>query len=74
MCIRDSDTQAIGLGGKDARVLVTCAMPVPTVWLVEAGLGRDRLAATTVERGTIVSRVERVYACLLYTSDAADEN
>jgi len=56
------DTQAIGLGGKDARVLVTCAMPVPVAWLVEAGLGRDRLAATAVERGTIVSRVERVYA------------
>lgn len=52
------DTRAIG----DGTVFVTCATPLPLSWLVAAGLGRDRLAAVSVERGRVVAKVERVYA------------
>ncbi len=56
------ETRAVGVGGRDKKTLVTCAMPVPTAWLLEAGLGRDRLAAVTVDGGRAVARIERVYA------------
>ena len=61
------ETRALGLGGRDTRILVTCAMPLPLAWLVEAGLGKDRLGKLVVE-GTkqaperVVARIERVYA------------
>jgi len=56
------DTRALGLGGRDTRVIATCAMPIPVDWLLEAGLGRDRLAEPEVEEGRAVARIERVYA------------
>ncbi len=56
------ETRAMGLGGRDKKTLVTCAMPVPIAWLLEASLGRDRLAAVTVDGGRAVARIERVYA------------
>lgn len=61
------DTLALGLGGGDTRVLATCAMPVPTSWLVTAGLGRHRLGEVVVEKRAgrphrVVARMERVYA------------
>lgn len=55
------DTRAVS-DGRDAEVIVTCATPVLVRWMVEAGLGRDRLAAVTVERGRVVATVERVFA------------
>ena len=55
-------TVALGLGGRDARVLVTQAMPVPLHWLVEAGLGRDRLDRIDIEDGVMVAKVQRTYA------------
>ncbi len=55
------DTRAFGVG-RDARVLVTCAMAVPLAALVRAGLGEDRLAAVRLERGRVVARIERVFA------------
>ena len=55
------DARALG-EGRDATVLITCATPVPLRWIVEAGLGRDRLAGVAVERGRVVANIERVYA------------
>ena len=55
------ESRAFG-AGKDARVLVTCASPVSLATLARAGLGRDRLESVTREKGTIVARIERVYA------------
>lgn len=55
------DTRAIG-EGRDAAVFITCATPLRTAWLLDAGLGRDRLAGVTVSRGRVVAKVERVYA------------
>jgi ATP-dependent helicase HrpB len=55
------DSRAFGVG-RDARVLVTCAMAVPLAVLARAGLGHDRLAAVTLDRKRIVARIERVYA------------
>lgn len=55
------DTRALG-DGRDATLLITCATPVRIAWLVEAGLGVDRMAAVRVERGRVVAKVERVYA------------
>lgn len=55
------DTRALG-SGRDARVLVTCAMPVPLAALLRAGLGEERVAAVRVDNKTIVATLERVYA------------
>jgi ATP-dependent helicase HrpB len=56
------DSHAIGLGGRETRIIATCAAPVKLAWLAELGLGRDRLAAITVKEGVVVAEIERVYA------------
>jgi hypothetical protein len=55
------DSRAFG-AGRDARVLVTCALAVPLSVLARAGLGRDRLAAVKLERRRMVAQIERVFA------------
>ncbi|MET0339735.1 MAG: helicase-related protein [Polyangiales bacterium] len=55
------DTRALG-AGRDARVLVTCAMAVPLSVLTRAGLGEDRLASVRLERKRIIASIERVFA------------
>ena len=55
------DTRALG-AGRDARVLVTCAMAVPLTLLARMGLGEDRLASVQLEKKRVVARVERVFA------------
>ena len=55
------ETRALG-AGRDARVLITCAMPLPVGMLARAGLGSDRLGAVTLERKRVSATVERVYA------------
>ncbi len=55
-------TRAASTVGGDATVFITCATPLSTRWMVEAGLGRDRLAEVRAERGRVLARVERVYA------------
>ena len=55
-------TVALGLGKRDSRVVVTRAMPVPTAWLVEAGLGRERLQRLDIDDGVVVAKIERTYA------------
>lgn len=55
-------TVALGLGKRDARVVVTRAMPVGLRDLAEAGLGRARAVEPAVENGKVVAVVERVYA------------
>lgn len=55
------DSRAVG-EGRDAALYVTCATPLPRPWLLEAGIGRDRLASVTVTRGRAVAKIERVYA------------
>jgi ATP-dependent helicase HrpB len=55
------DTRGFG-AGRDARILVTCAMPVPLALLAQAGLGEDRLASVQLDRKRVVARIERVYA------------
>jgi ATP-dependent helicase HrpB len=55
------DTRAFG-AGRNARVLVTCAMAVPLAALARAGLGSERIVAVRVEHRRIVASLERVYA------------
>jgi ATP-dependent helicase HrpB len=55
------DSRALG-AGRDARVLVTCAMAVPLSVLVHAGLGQDRLAAVLFDKKRVLARIERVFA------------
>jgi ATP-dependent helicase HrpB len=55
------DSRAFGVG-RDARVLVTCAMAVPLSVLARAGLGHDRLAAVKLDRKRVVAQLERVFA------------
>jgi ATP-dependent helicase HrpB len=61
------DTRAFGTG-RDARVLVTCAMAVPLTALARANLGSDRLSAVRLDRKRIVAVVERVFAQRVLTS------
>jgi ATP-dependent helicase HrpB len=55
------DTRAFG-AGREARVLVTCAMVVPLPLLARAGLGSERVQAVRVENKRIATTLERVYA------------
>jgi ATP-dependent helicase HrpB len=55
------ETRAFG-AGREARVLVTCAMPLSIGAVAHAGLGRDRLASVHVERSRVYAKIERVYA------------
>jgi HrpA-like RNA helicase len=55
------ETRAFG-AGRDARLLITCATPIPLSWIARAGLGRDRLASVRLDAGRVVAAVERVYA------------
>lgn len=57
------ESRAFGVGKRDVRVLATAAMPVPLRWLVEQGLGRERIAKVQLaKRRRVVAVVERVYA------------
>ncbi len=55
-------SRAVGVGRRERRIFVTGAMPVPLEWLVEAGLGRERVGDVRVEDDRVVARIERVYA------------
>jgi hypothetical protein len=56
------ETRAVGLKGRETKILATCAMPLPLSWLAKAGLGRDRLGKVEIRDGRILTRIERVYA------------
>jgi ATP-dependent helicase HrpB len=56
------DTHAVSQGHGDNTVRISAAMPVPAAWLLEAGLGQDRITGVSVERGVVVTTLERVYA------------
>ena len=57
--------------GSERRLLATRAMAVKPSWLVEAGLGRERLAGVDRTRGRIVAKTERVYAGKVLAVDEA---
>lgn len=68
-CVNAAEVQAIavlevrGVGERrKRRILATAAMPLPLAWMVEAGLGRDRLGSVDVEGESVVAKIERVYA------------
>jgi len=56
------ESRALGRSRLEQQVLVTAAMPLPLAWLLQAGLGRDRLATSVVTDGAVLSRIERTYA------------
>ncbi len=56
------ESRAFTASGRKKRLLATRVMPVPLRWLVEAGLGEERLAGTVTRKGRLLARVERVYA------------
>lgn len=55
------DTHAFG-AGKETRVLITCASPLPLGTIARHGLGRDRLGAVSLEHGRVLAKVEHVFA------------
>lgn len=55
------DTRALGTG-RDARVLITCAMPIPLSAIARAGLGRDRVGAVQFDGKRVTATIERVFA------------
>ncbi|MET0389557.1 MAG: helicase-related protein [Polyangiales bacterium] len=55
------ETRAFG-AGRDARILITCAMPLPLTTVARTGLGEDRVGPVQLERGRITATLERVYA------------
>jgi hypothetical protein len=48
--------------GREARTLITCAMPIALHVLARAGLGRERVVGVKLERGRVTAKLERVYA------------
>jgi len=55
------ETRGFG-SGREARVLVTCAMPITLSQIAHAGLGRDRVGAVQLQGKRVIASVERVYA------------
>lgn len=55
-------SRAVSAGRRATRVVATQAMPVKIAWMLEAGLGRDRLDGVTLAAGRVVARVSRVHA------------
>lgn len=55
-------THAVGVDVRKTKVIATCASPVPLPWLLEAGLGRDRVAEAALVEGRVEARIERVFA------------
>jgi len=55
------DTRAFGVG-REARVLITCAMPVTLAQLARTELGRDRLGSVQLDKKRVTATIERVYA------------
>ncbi len=56
------ESRALGLAGKETRILASRAMPVPIRWLADAGLGRERLAEVSLKDHRVVTKIERVFA------------
>lgn len=61
------DTRGFGVG-RDARVLITCAMPIALGVLARAGLGRDRIGAVQRDGKRVTATIERVYAKRVITT------
>lgn len=55
------DSRSFG-AGKQTRLVLAAAMPVPVQWLVAAGIGRLRVAQPSARGGRIRATLERVYA------------
>jgi len=55
------DSRAFG-SGREARVLVTCAMVIPLSALAQANLGEDQLSSVKLERKRVIAVIDRVYA------------
>jgi HrpA-like RNA helicase len=67
------DTRALGQG-REARLLVTCAMVISKAELARAGLGAERVAAVRVQGQRFGATLERVYAgSVLGTREATPE-
>lgn len=56
------DTRALGLGKRDSKLIISQASPISYATMAQLGLGRDRVAATVVEKGVLTAKVQRVYA------------
>ncbi len=52
------ETRAVGTGPRRTSIVITCAMPVPRTWLLEAGLGEPRVAGAEIRGGVAVCRTE----------------
>jgi ATP-dependent helicase HrpB len=55
------DTVALGQRS-DAMLLATAAMPVEAAWVIDAGIGRERLGHLERKRGSVMGHVDRVHA------------
>jgi ATP-dependent helicase HrpB len=67
------DTRALG-AGREAKILVTCAMAIPLLALARAGLGSERALSVRVASKRISATLERVYAGqVLSTREATPE-
>ncbi|MCH9674446.1 MAG: DEAD/DEAH box helicase [Gammaproteobacteria bacterium] len=56
------DSRAFTVGRNKNELVITAAMPVSLAWLVELGLGEERLLRARRRDGRVVVRTERVYA------------
>ncbi len=52
------ETRAVGTGPRRTSIVITCAMPVPVSWLLEAGIGEPRVGQADLRDGVAVCRTE----------------
>jgi len=56
------ESRGVGAKRRGIRLVATCAMPLRLSWLVDAGLGTERVRSPSVQKGVVVARLERVFA------------
>ncbi len=56
------ESRALGVGARKGTILVTCAMPIPPQWLLDAHVGEDEVIAASLEGGIATATVGQVYA------------
>jgi ATP-dependent helicase HrpB len=56
------DSRALGFGGRDVKIVATCAIPVRRKWLAKAGLGDENIGSAVLHRNRVTASIQRVYA------------
>jgi len=56
------DTRSLAPDERRAKIVITCAMPIPLAWIAAAGLGEYTLQRVVVRGGRLIAQTEHTYA------------